>query len=140
MKIGDCLSKKESYIEALLNYKEASNLKKTNEVFAKIALMYEFKGDFMKAIENYQCALHITDGSQESVRRTYLLGIGRLQLKLGQYETAISFLDEVLEGWVSFELFKLLGEAYFGNKQYPESLDYFEKANNLTDGLDLDVL
>ena len=30
MKIGDCLSKKESYIEALLNYKEALNLKKTS--------------------------------------------------------------------------------------------------------------
>ena len=40
MKIGDCLSKKESYIEALLNYKEALNLKKTSEVYAKIALMY----------------------------------------------------------------------------------------------------
>lgn len=30
MKIGDCYFKKESYIEALLNYKEALKLKKTH--------------------------------------------------------------------------------------------------------------
>ena len=104
--------------------------------------MYEFKGDYLKAIENYQCALHLIEasGGQESVKRNYLLGIGRLQLRLGQYETAISFLDEVLEGWESFELFKLLGEAYFGSKQYPESLEYFKKANSLADGVDFDVL
>jgi hypothetical protein len=40
MKIGDCLSKQGSYIEALLNYKEALNLKKTHEAFAKAALMF----------------------------------------------------------------------------------------------------
>ncbi len=40
MKIGDCLYKKESYIEALLNYKEALNLKKTHEAYAKIAYMF----------------------------------------------------------------------------------------------------
>lgn len=50
MKIGDCLAKKESYIEALLNYKEALNLKKTSEAYAKLAVMFEYKNDFPKAI------------------------------------------------------------------------------------------
>lgn len=40
MKIGDCLYKKESYIEALLNYKEALNLRKTHEAYFKVALMF----------------------------------------------------------------------------------------------------
>lgn len=43
IKIGDCLAKKQSYIEALLNYKQALNLKKTSMAYAKLALMYEKK-------------------------------------------------------------------------------------------------
>lgn len=34
----------------------------------------------------------------------------------------------------------MLGEAYFGNRMYSESLSYFEKANQMTTGVDLDVL
>lgn len=44
---------------------------------------------------------------------------------MGQYETAIISLDELLETTESTEVFQLLGEAYFGNRQYHESLSYF---------------
>ena len=55
--------------------------------------MYEFKTDYDKAIENYQLALGLNSNVQESIRRSYLLAIGRLYLKMGQYETSISSLD-----------------------------------------------
>lgn len=50
MKIGDCLAKKESYIEALLNYKEALNINKTHEAHAKVAHMFELKNEWGKSI------------------------------------------------------------------------------------------
>jgi tetratricopeptide (TPR) repeat protein len=80
MKIGDCLAKKESYIEALLNYKEALNLSKTHQVHAKVALMFELKNEWSKAIEHYQAALAlIPDTPLEAItRRSHLLAIGRL--------------------------------------------------------------
>jgi tetratricopeptide (TPR) repeat protein len=131
MKIGDCLSKKESYIEALLNYKEALNIKKTIDAYAKVAQMYEIKNDFPKAIENYEAALNLSQAVPESTRRSYLFAIGRLHLKMGQCEAAIVFLEDLLDGSESVEIFKLLGEAYFGSKQYSVALGYFEKANGL---------
>ena len=50
MKVGDCLAKKQSFIEALLNYKEALMLKKTHEAYYKIGLMLSIKNQHQKAI------------------------------------------------------------------------------------------
>lgn len=59
MKIGDCFAKKQSYIEALLNYKQGLNMKKTHEAYAKIASMFQKKSEYLKAIENYQFAIDL---------------------------------------------------------------------------------
>jgi hypothetical protein len=48
------LVNQQSYIEALLNYQAAIVLRKTHEGHAKIASMYEKKGEYQKGIDNYQ--------------------------------------------------------------------------------------
>lgn len=124
MKIGDCLAKKESYIEALLNYKEALSLNKTHQAHAKVALMFELKNEWSKAIEHYQAALTLLPNTpqENQTRYNHFLSIGRLQLRLGQYEAATEVLEETLETSESPEVLKLLGEASFGSRQYSTAL------------------
>lgn len=57
MKIADCQAVNGSYLEALVNYREALNLKKTHTAFRKIAEMHEFKKEYKKSVENYEFAL-----------------------------------------------------------------------------------
>lgn len=98
MKIGDCLARKQSYIEALLNYKQALNMKKTHEAYAKVANMFHMKDQYTKAIENYEQALNLLmtekDGNSAK-RRQYLSYLGNLSLKIGNYDAGIRFFEEI---------------------------------------------
>jgi hypothetical protein len=50
MKIGNCLEANGSYVEALVNYREALNLKRTHHAYMKIAEMHEHKKEYKKSI------------------------------------------------------------------------------------------
>ena len=57
MKIGDCLVQIGSIVDAYLNYKEALGLRKTPEVYQRIAEIHEKQGQDRKAIDSYCLAL-----------------------------------------------------------------------------------
>ena len=57
IKIGDCLFEMGSIVDAYLNFKEALSIRKTPEVYQKIAEVHEKQGQDRKAIDAYSLAL-----------------------------------------------------------------------------------
>ena len=100
--------------------------------------MYEKKGEYQKGIENYQQALNLLSKQKENnnftIKKQYLIAMGKLNLLIYDYDTAISAFEDVLEQEEWLEIFKLIADAQFGKKQFTISLEYYEKANQLAKG------
>lgn len=83
----------------MINYKEALNLRKTHEAYAKVANMFEMKEEYTKAIYNYELALDYLckgkDGINSAKRKEYLMFLGNLSLKAGNYDAGIKFFEDI---------------------------------------------
>lgn len=81
--------------------------------------MFEMKEEFTKAIENYEQALGLLIIEKDYSawkRKEYLTYLGKLSLRVGNYDGGIKFFEEIDDYDDSIDILKLLAEAYFGKK------------------------
>ena len=104
--------------------------------YNEIGVLFYLKGEYYKAIENYNCALDIdkAEGNTEDVALRYN-NIGQAYSDLGDYSEAIDFFKEALSidrksGDSSRIAIRLnnIGIVYFRFEQYPKALDFFREA------------
>lgn len=133
---GNQLYKEAKYDEALVQFQQF--LEKNPNLYqiqASIGDCYREKGEFDKAIENYNKVLEQAKsdpalGKEMSAKA--LAGIGNCYLKQGKLPEAQNFFKQSIENSPKDEVLAYnVGEIYFSNQGYDDAIRYFEMATQI---------
>ena len=133
---GNQLFKEAKYDEALVQFQQF--LEKNPNLYqiqVSIGDCYREKGDFDKAIENYNKVLELAKsdpalGKEMSAKA--LAGIGNCYLKQGKIPEAQDFFKQSIENSPKDEILAYnVGEIYFSNQGYDDAIRYFEMATQI---------
>lgn len=133
---GNQLFKEAKYDEALVQFQQF--LEKNPNLYqiqVSIGDCYREKGEFDKAIENYNKVLElaksdVTLGKEMSAKA--LSGIGNCYLKQGKLPEAQNFFKQSIENSPKDEILAYnVGEIYFSNQGYDDAIRYFEIATQI---------
>ncbi len=133
---GNQLFKEAKYDEALVQFQQF--LEKNPNLYqiqVSIGDCYREKGEFDKAIENYNKVLElaksdVTLGKEMSAKA--LSGIGNCYLKQGKLPEAQNFFKQSIENSPKDEILAYnVGEIYFSNQGYDDAVRYFEIATQI---------
>jgi tetratricopeptide (TPR) repeat protein len=133
---GNQLFKEAKYDEALVQFQQF--LEKNPNLYqiqVSIGDCYREKGEFDKAIENYNKVLElaksdITLGKEMSAKA--FSGIGNCYLKQGKLPEAQNYFKQSIENSPKDEILAYnVGEIYFSNQGYDDAVRYFEIATQI---------
>ena len=99
------------------------------QAYASIGDCYREKGDFDKAIENYNIVLEKAksdkDMGKEMTARA-LAGIGECYLKMQNFDEAQKYFEQSIETYPENEILAYnVGEIYFSHQKIDEAIKYF---------------
>lgn len=126
--------------EALMIAKQYNDIYFTGEAYNALGGAYLFKGEFYKAIDNFQLALLNFSKFQDLNRAADMMNnLGVVHRKIGQYEKAIRYYLEALsikeKNEDKSELISLLnniGGIYYYQKNYKKAEDYYSRVLDLS--------
>jgi tetratricopeptide (TPR) repeat protein len=133
---GNQLFKDAKFDEALIQFQQF--LEKNPNLYqiqASIGDCYREKGEYDKAIENYNKVLEQAKadpalGKEMSAKA--LAGIGNCYLKQGKLPEAQNFFKQSIENSPKDEILAYnVGEIYFSNQGYDDAIRYFEMATQI---------
>jgi Tfp pilus assembly protein PilF len=133
---GNQLFKEAKYDEALVQFQQF--LEKNPNLYqiqVSIGDCYREKGEFDKAIENYNKVLELAKsdvalGKEMSAKA--FSGIGNCYLKQGKLPEAQNFFKQSIENSPKDEVLAYnVGEIYFSNQGYDDAIRYFEMATQI---------
>ncbi len=133
---GNQLFKEAKFDEALVQFQQF--LEKNPNLYQiqlSIGDCYREKGEFDKAIENYNKVLELsksdpTLGKEMSAKAQ--AGIGNCYLKQGKLPEAQNFFKQSIENSPKDEVLAYnVGEIYFSNHGYDDAIRYFEMATQI---------
>ncbi len=116
----------EYYTKALENQKPSESTRTLSEVYHNRGLVYGDKGEYDRAIEDYNKAIELDPKYWESY-----MNLGFIYLKKGEYARALENYNKTVEINPDSLSYNNRGFVYFDTKEYESALKDFEKAATL---------
>jgi serine phosphatase RsbU (regulator of sigma subunit) len=126
--------------EALMIAKQYNDIHYIGEAYNALGGAYLFKGDFYKAIDNFQLALLNFSNIQEMNRAADMMNnLGVVHRKMGKYEKSIRFYLDALaikeksdDKKETISLLNNIGSIYYYQKNYVKAEDYYSRVLDLS--------
>lgn len=126
--------------EALMIAKQFNDIHYIGEAYNALGGAYLFKGEFNKAIDNFQLALLNFSNIQEMNRASDMMNnLGVVHRKMGKYEKAIRYYIDALaikeksdDKKEIISLLNNIGGIYYYQKNYKKAEDYYSRVLDLS--------
>ncbi len=115
---------------AIEEFNKAINIFPNNDKdYLELAIAYQYKGDSIDAIKNYEKNLLFHKKPAKDIYRN----LGRLYQKTGQYDKALSLADTALKYIPDSNVYNNKGAALVALGRYEEAIQMFQKAIDISD-------